>query len=239
MISLKKLIPNDWYQILKNEFEQDYWHKLESFIVDEMEKEEVFPPKKEIFSAFELTPYDKVKVLLLGQDPYHDNGQAHGLCFSVRNGTKLPPSLKNIYKELDSDLGISINDGSLVSWAEQGVLLLNTTLTVKAHSAASHSKAGWMNFTDAVIRGVNEKETPVIFVLWGGHAATKEKLIDTSKHVIIKSVHPSPLSAYRGFLGSRPFSKINNQLVQNGYQPIDWQTKAQTDVFELVPELIQ
>jgi uracil-DNA glycosylase len=223
--SLIKLVPEDWYQILKNEFKQKYWDKLESFVLDEMKKEVIFPPKNEIFSAFELTPYSNVKVLLLGQDPYHDYGQAHGLCFSVRNGMKLPPSLKNIYKELYSDLGIPIsNCGSLASWAEQGILLLNTTLTVRAHQAASHSKIGWMNFTDAVINVVNEKKTPVIFVLWGGHAAAKEKLIDTSRHIIIKSAHPSPLSAYRGFFGSRPFSRINNALVHNGHKPIDWQT---------------
>jgi len=239
MISLSELIPDDWYQILIDEFKQNYWLKLENYIQDEMEKEVVFPPKYEIFSALELTPYNKVKVLLLGQDPYHNYGQAHGLCFSVRSATKLPPSLKNIYKELNSDLGIQVsNCGSLVSWAEQGVLLLNTTLTVRAHQASSHSKIGWMNFTDAVIKAVNAKKSPVVFVLWGGHAAGKEKLIDTSKHTIIKSVHPSPLSAYRGFFGSRPFSKINNILVQDGLKTIDWQTQAQPSTFELVPELI-
>ena len=239
MISLIKHIPDDWYHVLEEEFKQDYWYKLESFIVGEMEKEVVFPPKNEIFSAFELTPFDKVKVLILGQDPYHDYNQAHGLCFSVCDGTKLPPSLKNIYKELYSDLGVPVSgSGSLVSWAEQGVLLLNTTLTVRAHQAASHSKIGWLNFTDAVIRAVNEKKSPVVFVLWGGHAVAKEKLIDTSRHIIIKSAHPSPLSAYRGFFGSRPFSKINNALVQNGHKPIDWQIQKQSESFELATEFI-
>jgi uracil-DNA glycosylase len=227
MTSLTKLIPNDWYQILKNEFKQNYWDKLESFVLDEIKEEVVFPSKDEIFSALELTSYSEVKVLLLGQDPYHNYGQAHGLCFSVRNGIKLPPSLKNIYKELYDDLGIPISDcGSLTSWAEHGVLLLNTTLTVRAHQAASHSKIGWTNFTDAVIRVVNGKKTPVIFVLWGGHAAAKEKLIDASRHIIIKSAHPSPLSAYRGFFGSRPFSRINNALELNGYKPISWETQS-------------
>ena len=239
MTILKNLIPEDWAQVLKEEFELDYWSKLEDFIVDEMKSEVVFPPKNEIFSAFELTPYDKVKVLLLGQDPYHDYNQAHGLCFSVCNGTKLPPSLKNIYKELYSDLDVPVSkNGSLVSWAEQGVLLLNTSLTVRAHQAASHSKMGWVNFTDAVIRAVNKKKSLVIFVLWGGHAAAKERLIDSSRHIIIKSAHPSPLSAYRGFLGSRPFSKINDALIKNNNKPIDWRTQIQPGTFELVPELI-
>jgi uracil-DNA glycosylase len=239
MTILTNLIPDDWKLILQEEFRQDYWDKLESFVADEMGKEVIFPPEKEIFSAFELTPYDKVKVLLLGQDPYHDYNQAHGLCFSVRNGMKLPPSLKNIYKELYSDLNIPVsNNGSLISWAEQGVLLLNTSLTVRAHSAASHSKAGWMNFTDAVIKAVNKKETPVVFVLWGGHAAAKEKLIYSSRHVIIKSAHPSPLSAYRGFWKSRPFSKINDALIRNNNKPIDWRIQIQSDTFELLPELI-
>jgi uracil-DNA glycosylase len=239
MTILTNLIPNDWYHVLEEEFKKDYWHKLESFIVDEMEKEVVFPPKNEIFLAFELTPFDKVKVLILGQDPYHDYNQAHGLCFSVCKGTKLPPSLKNIYKELYSDLDIPVSGcGSLVSWAEQGVFLLNTSLTVRAHQAASHSKIGWMNFTDAVIRAVNEKKTPVVFVLWGGHAAAKEKLIDTSRHIIIKSAHPSPLSAYRGFFDSCPFSKTNSALVRNGHKPIDWQVHKQSESFELVTEFI-
>ena len=221
--ALMNLIPNDWCQVLNEEFKKDYWIRLERFLADEMEKEVVFPPKKEIFSAFEFTPYNKVKVLLLGQDPYHGHGQAHGLSFSVPNGIKLPPSLKNIYKELHSDLEIPPTGcGSLVSWAEQGVLLLNTSLTVRAHLAASHSKSGWMKFTDAAIKAVNEKKTPVVFVLWGGHAAKKEKLIDTSRHIVIKSVHPSPLSSYRGFFGSRPFSETNSALVRNGHKPIDW-----------------
>ncbi len=224
-MNLKQLIPDDWQQHLNNEFEQDYWKKLESFLAEEMENETIFPPKEDMFSAFAATPYDKVKVFIVGQDPYHDHNQAHGLCFSVRTGVKLPPSLRNIYKELEADMGIPFStDGCLTAWAKQGILMINTSLSVRAHQAASHSKRGWETFTDAVISKVNEKTEPVIFVLWGNHAAAKEKLIDNSKHHIIKSAHPSPLSARRGFFGSRPFSRINAQLEQNGMEPIDWST---------------
>ena len=188
MTILTNLIPEDWYNVLEDEFKLAYWKELEIHISKEMEKDVVFPPLEEIFSAFDLTPYSKVNVLLLGQDPYHDHGQAHGLCFSVRNGFKLPPSLKNIYKELYDDLGIPVScTGCLVPWAEQGVLMLNSTLTVRAHQAASHSKSGWKNFTDAVIKAVNNKKSSVIFVLWGRHAASKERLIDTSS--ILLSSH--------------------------------------------------
>ena len=223
MQKLTDLIPDDWHQILKDEFDKDYWPKLEYTVAEEMEKHEVFPPGDEIFNAFKLTPYQKVKVLLLGQDPYHDIGQAHGLCFSVCPGVKLPPSLKNIYKELADDLGFSLrSDGCLIPWTEQGVLMLNTSLTVRAHQAASHSKIGWTTFTDSVIKAVSQKKEPVVFVLWGAHAIAKENLIDTAKHTIIKSVHPSPLSAHRGFLGSRPFSKINKALESYGCEPVNW-----------------
>ncbi len=222
-LKLESLIPHDWYSVLEEEFNKKYWLNLEKFLVSEFENETVFPCKNNIFNAFKFTPYNEVKVFLLGQDPYHDIGQAHGLCFSVAKGIKPPPSLKNIFKELNADLGIPVsNNGCLSSWAKQGILMLNTSLTVRAHQAASHSKIGWTKFTDAVIRKVNEKKSKVVFVLWGGHAAAKEKLINKEKHIVIKSAHPSPLSAYRGFFGSKPFSKINDILISNGNKPVNW-----------------
>ena len=239
MKKLAELIPDEWRDILKYELVKPYWNKLAETIAKELKTEAVFPSINEIFYALKLTPYSEVKVLILGQDPYHDHNQAHGLCFSVQDGTKIPPSLKNIYKELYSDLDIPISErGDLTNWAEQGILMLNTSLTVRAHQAASHSKIGWINFTDAVINAVNSKKNPVIFVLWGRHAIEKEKLIDTSKHFVIKSAHPSPLSAYRGFLGSRPFSQINILLVENGYKEINWQIAEQTKRFELIAEFL-
>ncbi len=223
MLRLKTMLPAEWQEILNAEFEQDYFRQLEAFLELEMAEHTVFPSREDIFAAFHLTPPDKVRVLLLGQDPYHDHGQAQGLCFSVPDGVKLPPSLRNMYKEMASDLNIAPPaGGSLKFWAAQGVLLLNTCLTVRAHEAASHSKKGWEQFTDAVIAAVNARSVPTVFVLWGNHAAGKEKLIDQSRHHIHKSAHPSPLSASRGFLGSRPYSRINELLRQSGHPAIEW-----------------
>jgi uracil-DNA glycosylase len=183
----------------------------------------VFPPEDEVFAALAATAYDDVKVLVVGQDPYHDDNQAHGMCFSVRPGVKVPPSLRNIYKELGTDLGLTVPDnGYLMPWAEQGVLLLNTVLTVRAHEAASHKNQGWEKFTDAVIKSVNDRDKPVVFVLWGAHARKKAALIDASRHVIVEGAHPSPLSAKK-FFGSKPFSQINTALEEMGHEKIDWQ----------------
>jgi len=213
-----------WRPVLLSETEKPYWKPLQQFVRDERKKFTVFPPDKEVFAALHLTPYEKVSVLILGQDPYHDDGQAHGLCFSVRPEVAIPPSLQNIYKELRDDLGCQIpNNGCLTPWAEQGVLLLNAVLTVRAHQANSHQGKGWENFTDAIIRAVNDKPDRVVFVLWGAYARKKAPLIDTARHVIIQSAHPSPLSAANGFFGSRPFSKINAALRTAGKPEIDWQ----------------
>ncbi len=213
----------DWNPLLRGEFEKDYWRELMTFVAEERASATVYPPPEEVFAALHLTPYAAVKVLILGQDPYHGPGQAHGLCFSVRPDVGKPPSLENIEKELESDLGIPIPDhGSLEAWAHQGVLLLNTTLTVRARSAASHQKKGWETFTDEVIKVVDSKPERVVFVLWGSSARKKKALIDTSRHVIIESAHPSPLSAHRGFFGSRPFSQANEALVAAGREPVDW-----------------
>jgi len=217
-------IPSGWQHILANEIEQPYFHKLEEFVTAERRSHTVFPPEGEVFSALRLTPYKEVKVFILGQDPYHDDGQAHGLAFSVRPGVKPPPSLLNIFKELKTDVGFRIpNNGYLVPWAKQGVLLLNAVLTVRAHEPNSHKNKGWEHFTDAVLRAVGEKKDPVVFVLWGGYARKKVGLIDSSRHTIIESAHPSPLSARSGFFGSRPFSKINAALRDAGKSEIDWQ----------------
>ncbi|WP_309741716.1 uracil-DNA glycosylase [Chamaesiphon sp. OTE_20_metabat_361] len=218
------LISNDWCRVLAAEFEKPYFNKLQDFINTERETKTIFPAVANIFTAFELTPYENIRVLLLGQDPYHDDNQAHGLCFSVNPGIKTPPSLVNIYKELKSDLDLNIpNNGYLVPWAQQGVLMLNAVLTVRAHTPNSHKDKGWETFTDAVISQVNQKIDPVIFVLWGGYAKKKLKLIDTSRHTAIQSAHPSPLSARNGFFGSKPFSTINTVLKSNGNSEIDWQ----------------
>jgi uracil-DNA glycosylase len=218
-----KNLPESWQHLLIEEFEQPYFQKLEQFVDNERTQNTVFPPEQDVFNALNYTPYENVKVLLLGQDPYHDDNQAHGLCFSVRPGIKPPPSLANMYKELNTDLGIPVsNNGCLVPWAQQGVLLLNAVLTVRAHMANSHKNKGWEKFTDAVIRKVNEKADPVVFVLWGGYAQKKSSLIDTSRHVIVQSAHPSPLSAHHGFFGSKPFSKINDALRAAGKTEIDW-----------------
>ncbi len=214
----------DWNPVLRGEFEQPYWDELQRFVTQEREQHTVYPPAADVFAALHRTPYSQVKVLILGQDPYHGPRQAHGLCFSVQPGVQVPPSLQNIFKELESDLGIAPpNHGCLDAWADQGVLLLNATLTVRAHQAASHQGRGWETFTDQVIRAVNDKDDRVVFMLWGASARRKAALVDTSRHVVIESPHPSPLSAHRGFLGSRPFSRANAALVEAGREPIDWQ----------------
>lgn len=217
------MIGNDWDEILKDEYDKSYFKKMTNFLVKEYKEKTIYPKENEIFKAFRLTPYSNVKVVILGQDPYHDVGQAEGLSFSVKEGIKRPPSLINIYKELFDDLGYNIvENGSLVKWANEGVLLLNAILTVEKDKAASHSKIGWEEFTDEVIKKVNEKETPVVFILWGSFARSKKKYITNKKHLVIESAHPSPLSAYNGFFGSRPFSRTNDFLVKNGIKPIDW-----------------
>lgn len=217
-------IPKEWRAQLADEFEKPYFQTLQQFVDEERQNYTVFPPEQDVFSALKLTPYEKANVFVLGQDPYHDNNQAHGLCFSVRPGIKPPPSLVNIFKELRSDVDFRIpNNGYLVPWAEQGMLLLNAVLTVRAHKPNSHKGHGWEIFTDAVIRAVNAREDPVVFVLWGGYAQKKRALIDTSRHTIIQSAHPSPLSANNGFFGSRPFSAINAALRAAGKPEIEWQ----------------
>lgn len=218
------VIQQDWTGFLKEEFAKPYYRSLSSFIKDEYAGARVYPPKDEIFEAFRYTSRSQVKVLILGQDPYHEEHQAHGLCFSVQPGTEIPPSLENIYKELEQDCGCYVPDnGYLVKWAEQGVLLLNTVLTVRAHQANSHQNKGWEQFTDAVIRAVNEEDRPVVYMLWGKPAQSKIPMLTNPKHLILTAPHPSPLSAYRGFFGCRHFSKANEFLRKNGETPIDWQ----------------
>jgi uracil-DNA glycosylase len=217
-------IPTSWQPILAEEAEKPYYQKLQAFLAEERRAHLVFPPEPEVFTALATTPYERLSVLLLGQDPYHDNNQAHGLCFSVRPGIKPPPSLVNMFKELRDDLGCRIpNNGYLKHWAEQGILMLNAVLTVRAHEPNSHKNKGWEQFTDAIIRSVSAKRDPVVFVLWGGYAAKKLALIDTQRHIVIQSAHPSPLSARNGFFGSRPFSRINAELRAVGKPEIDWQ----------------
>ncbi len=217
-------INNDWLEPLKPEFSKPYYKELYARVKEEYSKHAVFPPSNEIFSAFELTPLKDVKVVIIGQDPYHNVGQAHGLCFSVKPDVAIPPSLVNIYKELESDLGCYIPDnGYLVKWAKQGVLLLNTVLTVQAHQANSHRGIGWEEFTNAAISVLNEQDRPIVYILWGAPAQTKKKMLNNPKHLILEAPHPSPLSAYRGFFGSKPFSKTNAFLEANGLTPIDWQ----------------
>lgn len=213
----------DWNPVLRAEFAQPYWAELQAFVDVERQAGPVFPPATEVFAALHLTSFADVKVVILGQDPYHGVGQAHGLCFSVRPGTGLPPSLRNIFRELHDDLGVEVpRSGDLTAWARQGVLLLNTTLTVRAGQAASHQGRGWEHFTDQVIRAVDAKPEPVVFILWGAAARRKKALIDTSRHAVIESAHPSPLSASNGFFGSRPFSRANEALVAAGRYPVDW-----------------
>ncbi|MGE7835850.1 uracil-DNA glycosylase [Viridibacillus arvi] len=219
----KQILDNDWQQILSTEFDQPYFFQLLDFLENEYATQTIYPPKSEVWSAFRYTSYDDVKVVILGQDPYHGEGQAHGLSFSVKQGVKHPPSLQNMLKELESDLGFSIPiDGTLTKWAEQGVLMLNTVLTVREGQAHSHKKQGWEQFTDTVIQKLSDREQPIIFVLWGKPAQQKKRLIDTSRHAIIEAPHPSPLSSYRGFFGSKPYSKINAQLREWGVSPIDF-----------------
>jgi uracil-DNA glycosylase len=217
-------ITGEWEQALRPEFRKPYYRKLFQTVTNAYRTERVFPPADEIFNAFHLTPLSKVKVVILGQDPYHEEGQAEGLCFSVKPGVEIPPSLVNIYQELHDDLGCRIpNNGSLVKWAKQGVLLLNTVLTVRAHRANSHRGIGWEEFTDAAISAVAAEDRPIVFLLWGRPAQQKEYMIKNPKHLVLKAPHPSPLSAYRGFFGCRHFSKTNAYLEKNGLEPVDWQ----------------
>ena len=220
------MIGNDWDIILKDEISKQYFINLLNFIKKEYQTKTIYPKQTEIFKAFRNTSYKDTKVVILGQDPYHGEGQAEGLSFSVKLGIQKPPSLQNIFKELHDDLGYSIpKNGSLVSWTEEGVLLLNTVLTVEASKPASHKDLVWETFTDAVIKKLNEKETPIVFILWGSFARSKKKLITNPIHGIVESPHPSPFSAYNGFFGSKPFSKTNNFLVSKGLKPINWEIK--------------
>lgn len=218
------MITNDWLEPLSSEFRKEYYSQLYNFVKDEYSKTVVYPPAEDIFNAFHFTPLKDVKVLLLGQDPYHNEHQAHGLSFSVQPGQDIPPSLVNIYKELHDDLGCYIpNNGYLKKWADQGVLLLNTVLTVRAHQANSHQGHGWEQFTDAVIQAVNAQDRPIVYMLWGAPARRKKAMLTNPKHLILEAPHPSPLSAYRGFLGCKHFSKANEFLKASGVEPIDWQ----------------
>lgn len=221
-------IGNDWDDILAEEMEKPYYRALEEFLDEEYASRTVFPPRDEIFTAFRYTPYDDVKVLLLGQDPYHEVGQAHGMAFSVQTGIKQPPSLVNIFKEIDSDLGITpppTDNGCLTPWAESGVLLLNTVLTVREHEANSHRGKGWEQLTDAVISKLNEREKPLVFILWGSNAKSKLPLITNKNHLVIAGVHPSPLSAYRGFFGGKYFSRANEFLERHGTPAVNWDVR--------------
>jgi len=214
---------NDWDDILEEEMKQPYFQELMNWLDTEYEQHTIYPPRDLLFQAFRLTPYAEVKAVILGQDPYHGAGQAEGLSFSVQPGVKVPPSLRNIYIELKEDVGVETpNHGSLVSWGQHGVLLLNTALTVRAGQPASHRGKGWERFTDAVIRLLNERKEPMVFLLWGNHAAEKQELINTDHHLIIRSAHPSPFAARKGFFGSRPFSQTNQFLEKHQLEPIDW-----------------
>lgn len=216
-------LQNDWAEVLDEEFEKPYYKELREFLKHAYASERVYPPMEDIYNALRVTPYASTKVVILGQDPYHGPGQAHGLSFSVRPGVQPPPSLLNIFKEMESDIGCARpNHGCLLGWAEQGVLLLNTTLTVAQGRPKSHAGHGWETLTDAIIGKLSAREQPMVFILWGAHAQSKVALIDTHRHHIIKSPHPSPLSASRGFFGSRPFSRANAYLIQDGLDPIDW-----------------
>lgn len=217
----------DWNPVLRGELSQPYWQELQRFVAEERAAGAVYPPADQVFAALHLTPLAEVKVVILGQDPYHGARQAHGLCFSVAAGVSPPPSLRNVYRELHDDLGLPVpSSGDLTTWARRGVLLLNTTLTVRAGVAGSHQGHGWEVFTDQVIRAVSARPETVVFILWGAHARTKRVLVDRSRHVVIESAHPSPLSAHNGFFGSRPFSRANAALVAAGREPVDWSLPA-------------
>lgn len=214
---------NDWNEVLQEETQKPYFQELRYALAREYKQYKVYPPKEDLFSALKLTPYHKTRVVILGQDPYHGAGQAHGLSFSVKPGVRIPPSLRNIYTELQEDIGVSApNHGSLLHWAEEGVLMLNAVLTVREGQPNSHKGLGWETFTDAVMEKLNERQEPMVFILWGSHAQQKGAYIDRSRHLVIQSPHPSPFSAHRGFLGSRPFSRANGYLESNGLQGIDW-----------------
>lgn len=217
-------IEESWKNVLQKEFDEKYFEDLIQFVKSEYQKTTVYPPAKFIFSAFDLTPFDKVKVVILGQDPYHGENQANGLAFSVSDNIPIPPSLVNIYKEIKSDLRVETKNknGNLENWARQGVLMLNATLTVRANTAGSHQNKGWEKFTDAVVKVLSEQKENLVFILWGAYAQKKGLVIDESKHLVIRSAHPSPLSAYNGFLGSKPFSQTNSYLIFSGKDPIDW-----------------
>lgn len=218
------MIQNDWLAVIGDEFKKPYYAQLYQFIRQEYNTSQIFPPSEDIFNAFHLTALKDVKVVIIGQDPYHNDGQAHGLCFSVKPEVEIPPSLVNIYQELHDDLGCYIPDnGYLVKWAEQGVLMLNTVLTVRAHVANSHRGKGWEQFTDAAIEALNKEQRPIVFILWGKPAQMKKSMLNNPGHLILEAPHPSPLSAYRGFFGSKPFSKANEFLKAHGEKPIDWQ----------------
>lgn len=216
-------IEESWKSVLIDEFEKSYFNELTKYVRNEYQTHKIYPPAKLIFNAFDQCPFSKLKVVILGQDPYHGPGQAHGLCFSVNDGIVFPPSLRNIFKELKSDVGKEIpTSGNLIDWAKQGVLLLNATLTVKAQQAGSHQKKGWEQFTDAAISKISDQKESVVFILWGNYAISKSKLIDSAKHLILTSVHPSPLSASRGFFGNKHFSRTNDFLKEHGHEPIIW-----------------
>lgn len=223
-VTMEVKIEKSWKKILGKEFSKEYFISLVDFIKLEYKKGTVHPPAKFIFNAFNLTPFDQVKVVILGQDPYHGFGQANGLAFSVNNGVKIPPSLINIYKEIEDDMGEKTKniEGGLENWAKQGVLMLNATLTVKGNQAGSHQNKGWEEFTDAVVKILSEKKENLVFILWGNYAQKKGLVIDNSKHLVIKSPHPSPFSAYNGFFGSKPFSECNAHLIFNGFDPVIW-----------------
>ena len=223
-MSISPKIDASWFEVLRTQFESPYFAQLKNFLLAERQQYTCYPAGSNIFAAFDRTPFDKVKVVILGQDPYHEPGQAHGLCFSVPNGIPVPPSLVNIIKEINSDLGVNIptDKGNLEGWADQGVLLLNATLTVRAHQAGSHQRQGWETFTDAAINALSQQRSGIVFLLWGSFAIAKSQLIDRTKHYVLTAPHPSPLSAYRGFFGCKHFSQCNALLQQQGLEPIDW-----------------
>lgn len=226
MTQINPQIEESWKTVLSEEFQADYFLELKEFLVNERTKYKVYPPGSQIFNAFQFAPFNKVQVVIIGQDPYHGHGQAHGLCFSVAQGIKPPPSLVNIFKELNSDLGIPVpTHGNLEGWAKQGVLLLNATLTVRANQAGSHQGKGWETFTDAVIRKLSDQRVGLVYILWGRFAQAKESLIDAKKHYVLKAAHPSPFSAYNGFFGCKHFSKTNEILRRHGLDEIDWNLK--------------